>query len=45
VYINRVDSNWSGGLPATLIIKNGKRKFFENDFTYEELLSEYKNFN
>jgi thiol-disulfide isomerase/thioredoxin len=44
VYINRVDSNWSGGLPATLIIKNGKRKFFENDFTYEELLNEYKKF-
>jgi thiol-disulfide isomerase/thioredoxin len=44
VYIDRVDSNWSGGLPATLIIKNGKRKFFEKDFTYEELLNEYKKF-
>jgi thiol-disulfide isomerase/thioredoxin len=44
VYIDRVDSNWSGGLPATLIIKNRKRNFFEKDFTYEELLIEYKKF-
>jgi len=44
VYINRIDSSWSGALPATLILKDKKRKFFEKDFTYSELLSEYKNF-
>lgn len=44
VYINRVDSTWTGGLPATLMIKNGKRDFFEKDFTYDELLAEYKKF-
>ena len=44
VYINRIDSSWSGALPATLMLKDRKRKFFEKDFTYSELLSEYKNF-
>ncbi len=44
VYINRIDSSWSGALPATLMLKDKKRKFFEKDFTYSELLGEYKNF-
>jgi thiol-disulfide isomerase/thioredoxin len=44
VYINRIDSSWSGALPATVIMKNKKREFFEKDFTYEELLSEYNKF-
>ena len=43
IYINRVDSSWSGALPATLIIKKNKRNFFEKDFEYAELLSEYQN--
>jgi thiol-disulfide isomerase/thioredoxin len=42
VYINRVDSAWSGALPATLMIRKGKRKFFERDFEYPELLNEYQ---
>ncbi|HEV3222101.1 MAG TPA: TlpA disulfide reductase family protein [Puia sp.] len=44
IYINRIDSSWSGALPATLMVKNKKRKFFEKGFTYSELLNEYKNF-
>jgi len=44
VYINRIDSSWSGALPATLMVKEKKRKFFEKDFTYAELADEYKNF-
>jgi thiol-disulfide isomerase/thioredoxin len=44
IYINRIDSSWSGALPATLMVKEKKRKFFEKDFTYTELESEYKNF-
>jgi thiol-disulfide isomerase/thioredoxin len=44
VYINRIDTSWSGALPATLMVKEKKRKFFEKDFTYSELLDEYKNF-
>lgn len=42
-YIDRVDKNWSGALPATLFIKAGKRKFFENEFTYPQLVMSYKN--
>ncbi len=44
VYINRIDSSWSGALPATLMIKEKKREFFEKDFTYAELVEQYKNF-
>jgi thiol-disulfide isomerase/thioredoxin len=41
-YIDRVDPSWSGSIPATLFIKGDKRKFAENEFTYEQLLTEYK---
>jgi len=41
-YIDRIDPSWSGSIPATLFIKNGKRKFAEKEFTYEQLLTEYK---
>ncbi|MEP7320237.1 MAG: hypothetical protein ABI921_15880, partial [Panacibacter sp.] len=40
-YINRIDSSWSGTIPSTLLIKNGKRIFFEKDLTYDDLLKEY----
>jgi thiol-disulfide isomerase/thioredoxin len=42
-YIEQIDPNWSGALPATLMIYNNKRKFFEKEFTYQELVTEYKN--
>ncbi|WP_347052430.1 TlpA disulfide reductase family protein [Flavobacterium olei] len=41
-FIDRIDPNWSGSIPATLFIKNEKRKFIETEFTYEQLLTEYK---
>lgn len=41
-FIDRIDPNWSGSIPATLFIKNEKRKFVETEFTYEQLLTEYK---
>ena len=41
-YIDRIDKSWSGSIPATLFIKNDKRKFIEIEFTYEQLLTEYK---
>jgi thiol-disulfide isomerase/thioredoxin len=41
-YIDRIDTSWSGSIPATLFIKNGKRKFIEKEFTYTQLLTEYK---
>lgn len=42
-YIDRIDPSWSGSIPATLFIKGEKRKFAESEFTYEQLLTEYKN--
>lgn len=41
-YIDRIDASWSGSIPATLFIKGEKRKFAESEFTYEQLLTEYK---
>ncbi|MEP7094828.1 MAG: TlpA family protein disulfide reductase [Flavobacterium sp.] len=42
-YIDRIDPSWSGSIPATIFIKKDKRKFVESEFTYEQLLTEYKN--
>lgn len=38
-FIERVDSKWSGALPATLIINTNKnvRSFYAKDFVYREL--------
>ncbi|MFH6993905.1 TlpA family protein disulfide reductase [Flavobacterium sp. FlaQc-48] len=41
-YIDRIDPSWSGSIPATLFIKGNTRKFVESEFTYEQLLTEYK---
>lgn len=39
-WIDKVDPDWSGAIPATLFITpNGKRSFFEGELTYEELKS------
>ena len=43
VYINRIDKTWTGSIPATLFMKNGKRVFSENEFNYKQLLKAYKN--
>lgn len=39
-WIPKVDSMWSGALPATLIFNRTERKFFEQSFTQEELENE-----
>lgn len=36
-WIPKIDSTWSGAIPATIIFKNGKKKFYEQSFTYETL--------
>lgn len=41
-FIDRIDPNWSGSIPATLFIKGDQRKFIESEFTYEQLLTKYK---
>lgn len=43
-WIDKVDVAWSGAIPATVIIKNGKRYFFEKSYeSYEELKQEIVN--
>ena len=44
-YIDRVSKQWSGSLPATLIInrQKGIRDFYEQEFTYEQLEKIYLN--
>lgn len=39
-WINKVDPQWSGAIPATIIYKGNKRKFYEQSFTYEQLQTE-----
>jgi len=42
-WINRVDSSWSGAIPATVIISKGKKEFFEKEFSsYAELENSLK---
>jgi thiol-disulfide isomerase/thioredoxin len=36
-WINKVDSNWSGSIPASIIYLGNMREFYEQSFTYEEL--------
>jgi thiol-disulfide isomerase/thioredoxin len=38
-WIDKVDANWSGAIPATVIFKGTKRGFFERSFeSYEDLV-------
>ncbi|MEM7187507.1 MAG: TlpA disulfide reductase family protein [Bacteroidota bacterium] len=41
-WISAVDKKWTGAIPATVIVKDGKRHFYERSFTYEELENELK---
>ncbi len=43
-WIPKVDQDWSGAIPATIIINEDKRSFFEQSFTYEELEKQVKTF-
>ena len=44
VWIPKVNDEWDGGLPATLIYNKNKRGFFYRTFTYDELEAELKHF-
>lgn len=39
-WIEKVNKDWSGAIPATVIYKGKNKKFFEQSFTYEELEKE-----
>ncbi|MDO5980016.1 TlpA disulfide reductase family protein [Flavivirga spongiicola] len=43
-WIPKVNKDWSGSIPATIIYKNDDNKFFEQSFTYEALETEVKHF-
>lgn len=37
VWINAIDSTWSGAIPATIFYNQHKRDFYEQSFTQDEL--------
>ena len=41
-WIPKVDSTWTGAIPATLIYNSNNRIFFERSFSYEEIENELK---
>jgi len=41
-WIPKVNKEWTGSIPATLIYRNGTKRFFEKSFTYNELEKELK---
>lgn len=43
-WIPKVDKEWSGSIPATLIYNKNKRQFYSKTFTYEELVNELEKF-
>lgn len=43
-WIPKIDSTWSGAIPATVIYNKNKRQFYEKSFTKEELFNELKTF-
>lgn len=40
-WLPKVDKNWSGSIPATLLIKGNKRQFVEKEFESAKELKEY----
>lgn len=43
-WIPKVDNEWSGAIPATVIYRNEKWQFYGHSFTYEELKTEIEKF-
>lgn len=43
-WIEKVAQEWSGAIPATVIYRNGRRKFYEQSFTEATLETEIKSF-
>ena len=43
-WMSKVDEEWSGGIPITIIYNKNKRQFYERSFTYKELEDELKQF-
>ena len=43
-FINKIDSTWTGAIPATLMRQGGKKKFLEKQLKYEALKTEIAGF-
>ena len=43
-WIPKVNENWDGAIPVTIIYNKDTRKFYDKTFTYEELETELKQF-
>lgn len=39
-WIDKVDPNWSGAIPFTVIYNSGQRKYYEQSFDYEGLVKQ-----
>ncbi len=44
IWIPKIDPAWSGAIPATVIYKGNKRKFYEQSFNFETLEEEVLTF-
>ena len=44
-WIDKVDSSWSGALPATVIYKGNKRQFFEKEMTFSNIQKSIESLN
>lgn len=43
-WIPKIDTNWDGGIPASLIYNANRRQFYAQGFTYDELKNELDKF-
>ncbi|SHH00509.1 Thiol-disulfide isomerase or thioredoxin [Flagellimonas flava] len=43
-WIPKINEDWDGGIPATLIYNKNKREFYGHGFTYDELNTELNKF-
>jgi thiol-disulfide isomerase/thioredoxin len=43
-WVDKINPDWSGAIPATLIYKNNLRKFYEKSFTFQTLKIEIDKF-
>ena len=43
-WIPKINENWTGAIPATIIYNKTGRKFYERSFTYDELVTELRSF-
>ncbi len=43
-WIPMIDDHWDGAIPVTLIQANGKKRFYNQSFTYDELENALKEF-